>query len=127
MFDACVFQVQRPVHASLLDLDLTLEALACDPLNSSCLYAVRPTPPMATLFTAHAEVSGMDASADTHPPAQVNGTQFTVQHSSKTKVYEETVRNTFSHFGPVKSVLLPAKPGRRSRHAHIREYVRPWC
>lgn len=123
MLHACVFQVQRPVHESLLDLDLTLEALACDHLNSSYLYAVRLTPAMAGRLTASAAVSAVDASANTHPPARINGTQS--QHAaaaaSKTQLCEETVREVFSHFGTVGRVLLPAKPGRRRRHTHVRE------
>lgn len=122
MFHACVFQVQRPVHESLLDLDLTLDALACDHLNSSYLYAVKLTPAMAGRLTASDGVTTVDASAITHPPTKMNGTR--VQHAaaaSKTKLSEETVREAFSHFGSVGRVLLPAKPGCRSRHTCVRE------
>lgn len=121
MFHACVSQVQRPVHESLLDLDLTLEALACDHLNSSYLYAVKLTPAMAGRLTASAAVSAVDASAHMHPPAQINGTQFQHAAASKTQLCEETVREVFSHFGTVGRVLLPAKPGCRRRHTHVRE------
>lgn len=117
-----VFQVQRPVDESLLDLELTLDALACDHLNSSHLYAVKLTSTMAGRLTASAEASAVDASANTHPPARVNGDQLQHDNASKTKLSEETVRETFSHFGPVERVLLPTNPGCRARrHAHIRE------
>lgn len=122
MFHACVFQVQRPVHESLLDLEPTLDALACDHLNSGHLYAVTLTPAMSAWLTASAEVSGEGASASARPPAKVNGAQF--QHAAipKAKPSEETARETFSRFGPVERVLLPTKPERRAgRHARIRE------
>lgn len=121
MFHACVFQVQRPVHESLLDLDMTLDALARDHLNSSYLYAVKLSPAMAGRLTASAGASTVDASANTHPPTTVNGTQFQHTATSRTKLSEETVREAFSHFGTVGRVLLPTKPGCRSRHTHIRE------
>lgn len=113
--------MQRPVHESLLDLDLTLDALACDPLNSSDLYAVKLSPAMAARLTASAGVSAADASADVHPSTKVNGTQFQRAATSKTKPSEETVREAFSHFGTVRRVLLPANPGRCSRHVRVRE------
>ncbi|TNM85311.1 hypothetical protein fugu_007582 [Takifugu bimaculatus] len=113
-------KVQRPVDESLLDLELTLDALACDHLNSSHLYAVKLTSTMAGRLTASAEVSAVDASANTPPPARVNGAQFQHDNASKTELSEETVRETFSHFGPVERVLLPTNPGCRARrHAHI--------
>lgn len=118
MFHARVFQVQRPVHESLLDLELTLDALTCDHVNSRHLYAVKLTSTMAGRLPASAEVSAVDASAITHPPTQVNGAQSQHDATSKTKLSEETVRETFSHFGPVARVLLPTKSG---CHANIRE------
>lgn len=107
-FHACVFQVQRPVHESLLDLDLTLDALACDHLSSSYLYAVKVPPAMAGRLT------------NAHPPAKMNGALSQHAVGSKTKLSEETVREDFSHFGTVGGVLLP-EPGRRSRHVRVRE------
>lgn len=122
MFHACVFQVQRPVHESLLDLEPTLDALACDHLNRSHLYAVKLTPTMSAWLTASAEVSAEGASASPRPPAKVNGAQFQHAAISKTKLSEETARETFSRFGPVERVLLPTKPKSRARqHARIRE------
>lgn len=77
---------------------------------------------MAGRLTASAEASAVDASANTHPPARVNGDQLQHDNASKTKLSEETVRETFSHFGPVERVVLPTNPGCRSRqHAQIRE------
>lgn len=111
--------MQRPVHESLLDLDLTLDALARDPLNSSYLYAVKLSPSMAGPLTASAGVSAGDAPANTHPAPKINGTQFQHAAASKTKLSEETVREVFSHFGTVGRVLLPA--GRRSRHTRVGE------
>lgn len=121
MFQASIFQVQRPVHESLLDLDLTLDALARDHLNSSYLYAVKLSRAMAGRLTASAGASAVEASVNTHPPAKVNGTQFQHAATSKRKLSEETVREAFSHFGTVGRVLLPSKPGCRSRHTHVRE------
>lgn len=109
--------MQRPVHESLLDLDLTLGALACDHLNSSDLYAVKLSPAMAARLTA----SAGDASADMHPPTKVNGTQLQHAATSKTKLSEETVRAAFSHFGAVGRVFLPANPGGCGRHVRVRE------
>lgn len=111
VFHACVFQVRRPVHESLLDLEPTLDALACDHLNSSHLYAVKLTPAMSAWIT-----EGASASA-----AKVNGAPL--QHAiSKTKLSEETARETFSRFGPVERVLLPTEPECRARrHARVRE------
>lgn len=115
MFHARVFQVQRPVDESLLDLELTLDALACDHLNSSHLYAVKLTSAMAGRLTSSAEASAVGASANTQPPTQVNGAQFQHDNASKRKLSEETVKETFSHFGPVERVLLPTNPGCRAR------------
>lgn len=76
---------------------------------------------MAGRLAASAEVSAGDASAHTPPPTKVNGTEFHHATSSKTKLSEETVRETFSHFGTVGRVLLAAKPRHRSRHTHVRK------
>ncbi|GLD68267.1 putative RNA exonuclease NEF-sp [Lates japonicus] len=67
-------KVQRPVYESTLDLDLTLDALMGDTLNTSHLYAVKLKP----------------------------------------------IRETFSHFGTVERIILPAKPGKHARHAFIK-------
>lgn len=109
--------MRRPVHESLLDLDLTLGALARDPLNSSDLYAVKVSPSTAARLAA----SAGDASADAHPPAKVNGTRLQHAATSQTKLSEETVRAAFSHFGAVGRVLLPANPGGCGRHVRLRE------
>ncbi|KAK1886864.1 RNA exonuclease 5 [Dissostichus eleginoides] len=83
-------KVQRPVYESMLDADLTLAALMCD--NNSHLYAVKLNP--------------------------VNG-----QHSqpkTKSKLSEETVRETFGLFGSVERVALLQQSGKHARHAIIR-------
>lgn len=132
---ACMFlfQVQRPVYESMLDLDLTLDALMCDRLNTSHLYAVKLNPSRAEWINISATINGHSpvTTANGLPPAKVNGTQLQPT-TTKSTLSEETVRETFAHFGPVKSVILPAKPGRHARHAHIRElkavlFIIPCC
>ncbi|XP_063738927.1 RNA exonuclease 5-like isoform X2 [Eleginops maclovinus] len=112
-------KVQRPVYESLLDADLTLDALMCD--SSSLLYAVRINPSMADSIHTSARVNGHvfnAKSSDVTTVEQVNG-----QHSqpkTKSKLSEETVRETFSHFGAVERVDLPHQSGKHARHAIIR-------
>ncbi|KAJ4944251.1 hypothetical protein JOQ06_012796 [Pogonophryne albipinna] len=79
-------KVQRPVYESMLDADLTLDALMCD--NNTHLYAVKLNPSMA------------------------DGT--------KSKLSEETVRETFGLFGSVERVALLQQSGKHARHAIIR-------
>lgn len=123
-------QVQRPVHESVLDLDLTLDALMFDSLHTSHLYAVQLNPSLAeylkisTKFNGHtldAKCPGVTAvkTADGLPAADLNVTWL--QLKSKSKLSNETVRDTFSHFGTVERVMLPAKPGKHARHAYISE------
>ncbi|KAE8300468.1 RNA exonuclease 5 [Larimichthys crocea] len=110
-------KVQRPVYESMLDLDLTLDALMGDSLNASHLYAVKLNPSMADCIHISAKVNGhtLDAKGST----TINGTRL--QHTAtKSKLSEETVRDTFAHFGTVERVVLPAKPGKHARHAHIK-------
>ncbi|XP_070780888.1 RNA exonuclease 5-like [Enoplosus armatus] len=124
-------KVQRPVYESMLDLDLTLDALMGDSLNTSHLYAVKLKPSTETECTQiSAKVNGhtLDAkcsgitpvtAANGFPPAKVNGKRLQPT-TTKSKLSEETVRETFGHFGTVERVVLPAKPGKLSRHAHIK-------
>ncbi|TMS23549.1 RNA exonuclease 5 [Larimichthys crocea] len=110
-------KVQRPVYESMLDLDLTLDALMGDGLNASHLYAVKLNPSMADCIHISAKVNGhtLDAKGST----TINGTRL--QHTAtKSRLSEETVRDTFAHFGTVERVVLPAKPGKHARHAHIK-------
>lgn len=121
-----IFKVQRPVHESMLDVDLTLEALMCDSLNSSNLYAVKLNPRVAQRVHFPAHINGHtfgtgSIAVDRFPPAKVNGTRHTTE---KFKLSEEMVRETFSHFGTVDGVALHPKPGKYARHAHISEFRR---
>lgn len=113
------FKVQRPVYESMLDLDLTLDALMGDSLNTSHLYAVKLNPSMTELIKFSAKSNG-HTHANGLPPAKVNGTHLQPP-ATKSRLHEDTVRETFAHFGPVERVRLAAKPGRRASHAHIRE------
>ncbi|KAL6111005.1 rexo5 [Pungitius sinensis] len=91
-------KVQRPVNASLLDLDLTLDALMRDATNARRLYAAR---------------SRLSARANGPAPARANGAP------RPDRLSEEAVRETFGRFGPVEGVVLAAGRGKRARHAHI--------
>ncbi|KAK9540698.1 hypothetical protein VZT92_003135 [Zoarces viviparus] len=123
-------KVQRPVHESMLDLDLTLDALMCDSLNTSRLYAVQLNPSMAEDLRISARVNGRasDAgcpgvtsvrAANGLSSAKVNGTSQ-LNATRESKLTEETIRETFGHFGSVERVVLPAKRGKRARHAYIK-------
>ncbi|TKS68543.1 RNA exonuclease 5 [Collichthys lucidus] len=112
-------KVQRPVYESMLDLDLTLEALMGDSLNTSHLYAVKLNPSMADCIHISAKVNGHTLDAKGSTTATMNGTRL--QHTAtKSRLSEETVRDTFAHFGTVETVVLSAKPGKHARHAHIK-------
>ncbi|XP_040001312.1 RNA exonuclease 5-like isoform X2 [Xiphias gladius] len=123
-------EVKRPVHESILDLDLTLDALMGDALNASHLYAVKLKPSMAERINISARVNGhtLDAecpgvtsvkTANGLPPPKVNGKRLRLT-TAKPELSEETVRETFGRFGTVERIVLPAKPGKRARHAHIK-------
>lgn len=125
----CIFKVQRPVYESMLDLDLTLDALMGDSLNASHLYTVKLSHSMAESIHVPAKVNGRTLDAkrsgvtpvtalNSLPPAEVNGAQL---QPTKSKLSEEAVRDTFAHFGTVERVVLPGKPGKHARHAHISE------
>ncbi|XP_031719052.1 RNA exonuclease 5 [Anarrhichthys ocellatus] len=117
-------KVQRPVYESMLDLDLTLDALMCDSLNTSHLYAVQLNPSMAEDLRISARVNGHASDAECPgvtsvraanrlSSAKVNGTR-------ESQLSEETIRETFGHFGLVERVVLPAKRGNRASHAYIK-------
>ncbi|XP_054460153.1 RNA exonuclease 5-like isoform X2 [Anoplopoma fimbria] len=123
-------KVQRPVNESMLDLDLTLDALMCDGLNGSHLYAVKLNPSMAEGIRVSPQVNGHASDAECpgdpsvraangFPSVRVNGTSK-LKASKKSKLSEETIRETFAHFGSVERVVLPAKCGKRARHAYIK-------
>ncbi|XP_070684114.1 RNA exonuclease 5-like [Pempheris klunzingeri] len=112
-------KVQRPVYESMLDLDLTLDALMCE--NSSQLYAVKLKPTVAESMQISAKVNGhtLDGNCSGNTPgttAKVNRKRR--RHiCKKREVFVETVRETFGRFGAVERVFLPPKPERRDRHA----------
>lgn len=60
-------------------------------------------------------------SANRLPPAKVNGQQLQPATTTKSKLSEEMVRETFGHFGSVERVVLPAKHGKHARHGYISE------
>lgn len=104
----------------MLDLDLTLDALACDHPNTNHLYAVKINPTMAEWINVSAKINGHSlVTSENMFPAKVNGTHF-LPSTTKSKLSEEMVREMFAPFGTVEGVLLPAKLG-HARHAHIRE------
>ncbi|XP_059188959.1 RNA exonuclease 5-like isoform X2 [Centropristis striata] len=124
-------KVQRPVYESMLDLDLTLDALMCDSANTSQLYAVKLNPSVAEGIHISARVnghmsdpkcSGITAvkTANGLPSVKVNGQQLKLTTTTKSKLCEEAVRETFGHFGAVERVILPVKPGKHARCAYIK-------
>uniref|UniRef100_A0A3P8SRP8 RNA exonuclease 5 n=1 Tax=Amphiprion percula TaxID=161767 RepID=A0A3P8SRP8_AMPPE len=90
-------KVQRPMNESMLDLDLTLDALTGDTLNTSHLYAIKLNPSVAECIKSSAKLT-----------------------DTRSTLSEETVTETFGHFGTVERVILPAKPGKHTRHACIK-------
>ncbi|KAM7009696.1 RNA exonuclease 5 [Tautogolabrus adspersus] len=117
-------KVQRPVNESMLDLDLTLDALMED---SSHIYAVKLKPRIAECITVSEKVNGHTLEAEcsgvttvnTLPSAKVNGKSLHPTNT-KSKLCEENISKTFNPFGTVERVLLPAKPGKYVRHAYIK-------
>ncbi|XP_041838475.1 RNA exonuclease 5-like isoform X2 [Melanotaenia boesemani] len=118
-------KVQRPVYDSMLDLDLNLDALMGDTLNTNYLYAVKLSQHMADIkFKGHifdAKCSSVADGKTTNglPPAKINGEVFKLS-STACKLSEEAVMETFGHFGVVESILLPANPLKHARHARIK-------
>lgn len=124
-------KVQRPVYESTLDLDLTLDALTADSLNASHIYAVKLKSSMVEGIHTPVRVNGHTSeakclditlvkSANRLPPAKVNGQQLQPATTTKSKLSEEMVRETFGHFGSVERVVLPAKHGKHARHGYIK-------
>ncbi|XP_026158473.1 RNA exonuclease 5 [Mastacembelus armatus] len=124
-------KVQRPVCDSLLDLDLTLDALKGDVLNTNHLYVVKLNPSKAECLKIAAKVNGhvfdakdsgvasVKTASGLSPPAELNGKQL--QLTTKSELSEETFREMFSDFGTVERIILPARPGRHTRrHAYIK-------
>ncbi|XP_029006693.1 RNA exonuclease 5 [Betta splendens] len=118
-------KVQRPVSESVLDLDLTIGMLMDDALNRSQLYTVKLNPSVAEYIQTFTKVSGhtLDAvhsggTTNGLPPADVNGKWLQCK-SSRSKLSEEKVRESFDHFG-VERIVLPSKPGKPARHAFMK-------
>ncbi|XP_047221098.1 RNA exonuclease 5-like isoform X2 [Girardinichthys multiradiatus] len=123
-------KVQRPVNESTLDLDLNLDALMRDELNTNRLYVVKLRHDAAQGLNISTRVNGClsDAKCSGFPPgrqmngllqtAKINGKQL---HpcTTKSELCEESVRKTFSRFGSIKSLVLPGKHGKHARHACI--------
>ncbi|XP_056224531.1 RNA exonuclease 5-like [Seriola aureovittata] len=119
-------KVKRPVNESMLDLEVTLDALMDDVLNTGHLFAVKLKPSVTESINLSAKVNGhtFDAGAPSvktvngFQPAKVNGKRLQLT-ATKSGLSEETVRETFGHFGTVERIVLPAKPGKHARHAYI--------
>lgn len=121
-----IFQVQRPVNESTLEFDLTLDALMSDVLNVGRLYAAKLNPGIAESVRASSRVNGhvwevqRSGAGDGSSPAKANG--VCSDSSQTSKLCEETLTETFSRFGTVDRISLGSQPGKRARHACIREY-----
>ncbi|XP_068177802.1 RNA exonuclease 5-like isoform X2 [Antennarius striatus] len=106
-----LFQVQRPVCGSTLDLDVTLDALMIDGLTASNVYAVKLDASVAESVNVPPKING-------HPHAAVDAARPQLA-AGKAQMSEKEVKEVFSRFGPVERVVLLAKPGRRATHAYI--------
>ncbi|XP_054912517.1 RNA exonuclease 5-like [Poeciliopsis prolifica] len=122
-----IIKVQRPVKESMLDLDLNLDALMCDRVNSNQLYVSRLTQDVAEGLNVSATVNGRLPGWKPdgyHPGRQTNGLLQTSKVNGKQlhpwttapDLSEESLRETFSPFGSIKSVTLPRI---HARHACI--------
>ncbi|KAM4751438.1 RNA exonuclease 5 [Anableps anableps] len=123
-------KVQRPVKESMLDLDLNLDALMSDKVNANHLYVVKLSHDVAEGLNTSTKVNGCLSDAKClafDPGRQMNGSLQTAKingkqlHPCATKSdqSEESVRETFSLFGSIKSVILPGKPKKCATHACI--------
>lgn len=122
-----MIKVQRPVKESMLDLDLNLEALMSDKLNTKRLYAVKLCHDATQHLNISATVNGClsDAKCSGFCPdgqkngllqaAETNGKQLHT-HPSTSDLCEESFTETFGIFGSIKSIVLS---GKRARHACI--------
>ncbi|XP_034455511.1 RNA exonuclease 5-like [Hippoglossus hippoglossus] len=120
-------KVQRPVYESMLDVDLTLDALAHDALDTSHLYAVKSKPSVTERINNSAMINGNTLDAKCPGAACVktaNGLHSAKGNDKRlqleTELSEETLTETFGHFGAVERILLPAKAGKHTRHAYIK-------
>ncbi|XP_017282676.1 RNA exonuclease 5 [Kryptolebias marmoratus] len=117
-------KVQRPMHESMLDLDLNLEALMSETPNTNNLYAVKLSQRTAQHVNISTKVNGhkLDAKcvkvANGLPAVKLNGKES--DPTAASRLSEETVRETFGHFGAVESVVLPVKAEKHARHACIK-------
>ncbi|KAM6971846.1 RNA exonuclease 5 [Aplochiton taeniatus] len=118
--------VQRPVHESMLDLDLTLSALREDRLNSNLVY-VAGLKAHSSQAHAPAKVNGTPPKAPCADlPGKVNGTVPKAAEAgwpcaTSSGCSEEELKEAFGRFGTVEGVLLPPKPpGKCVRHAFIK-------
>lgn len=94
-----------------------------DTLNTSHLYAVKLKPSTADRMNIPTKANGhtLDIkTANQMLPAKANGKQLKLT-TTKSELSQETIRETFSHFGTVERIILPAKPGKHARHAFISE------
>ncbi|XP_076004090.1 RNA exonuclease 5 [Genypterus blacodes] len=127
-------KVQRPVNESMLDLDLTLDALMGDKINTNQLYAVKFNPHMTNCiqisakssldatFVHHAKVNGLklDACIPGLPHGVEESSVAKQRRPTSSKLTEEMLRETFGIFGKVERIVLPTKPGKRARYACIK-------
>ncbi|XP_014860914.1 PREDICTED: putative RNA exonuclease NEF-sp isoform X2 [Poecilia mexicana] len=120
-------KVQRPVKESMLDLDLNLDALMSDKVNTNQLYVSRLSQDVAEGLNISATVNGrlLDGKpSGFYPGRQTNGSLQTAKVNGKhlhpgtiaPDLSEESLREAFSPFGSIKSVTLP---GMHARHARI--------
>ncbi|KAM6940430.1 RNA exonuclease 5 [Xenentodon cancila] len=111
----------RPVHESLLDLDLNLNALTADALNANCVFAVKLSQHVAQCVNISTKVNGhiLDGKCSNVIPVRVeNGLPPAKRKIGELR--EETVGETFGRFGAVESVILPGKPEKHAKHARIK-------
>ncbi|RVE75918.1 hypothetical protein OJAV_G00003690 [Oryzias javanicus] len=112
-------KVQRPLSESTLDLDLHLDALERDPLNSSVLYAVESGALSSSAPLSGRSLNGKPVEAENGVSAvKVNGKLPLV--TPTLEMSEESVRDSFGRFGSVKSITIPEKSGKCAKHAFIK-------
>ncbi|XP_051940384.1 RNA exonuclease 5-like isoform X2 [Hippocampus zosterae] len=101
-------KVQRPVTASTLDFDVTLDALMSDAVNARRLYALK--------LKGHMTANG-------HTPTDgklaVNSCASVSLPVKKCELSEESLTKTFGRFGVVERVALMGEPEMEPSHAYI--------
>nr|XP_057923992.1 RNA exonuclease 5-like isoform X2 [Doryrhamphus excisus] len=105
-------KVQRPVNESTLDLDVTLNALMSDVLNTRRLYTTRLEPLLARSVLAKRSGHTLDGER-----SELN--DRTPLPAETYELSEITLAQRFGRFGAVERVFAKAKPGRRARYACI--------